>query len=48
MNSKSFVDLFALMNAKKVTQLRTGKMMTSGFPKFAAELGRIKYELINF
>ena len=43
MNTKSFVDLYLLMRAKKITLLRTGKMYRSGFPAFAAELGNIEY-----
>ena len=48
MNVKSFVDLFLLMKAKKITLLRTGKMYKSGFPGFAAELGGIGYNEIYF
>ena len=48
MNSKSFVDLFLLMRAKKLTLLKTGKMYKSGFPEFAAELGEKPYEVIIF
>lgn len=48
MNAKSFVDLFLLMKAKRITLLRTGKMYKSGFPAFAAELGSIKFVEISF
>ena len=39
MNAKPFLDLFLLMQSKRLTQLITGKMYKSGFPAFAAELG---------
>lgn len=48
MNAKSFIDLFLLMKAKKITLLRTGKMYKSGFPAFAAELGGAGYNEIHF
>lgn len=43
MNTKSFVDLFLLMNASRISLLKIGKMYKSGFPSFAAELGGKKY-----
>lgn len=36
---KTFLDQQLLMNAEKVTLMRTEKMYKSGFPKFAAEVG---------
>ena len=47
MNTKSFVDLYMLSEAKRVTLLKVGKMYRSGFPKFAAELGNVEYCLIE-
>lgn len=47
-NAKSFVDLFMLTRAKRLTQLHTGQMYKSGFPEFAAELGGKEYQIINF
>lgn len=47
MNTKSFVDLYMLSEAKRVTLLKVGKMYRSGFPRFAAELGEADYELIE-
>ena len=40
---KTFVDQQLLMNASKVTLMRTGKMYKSGFPRFAAEVGGAEY-----
>ena len=48
MNAKSFVDLFLLMKAKRITLLKTEKMYKSGFPAFAAELEGIRYNEIFF
>lgn len=48
MNTKSFVDLYMLMGATKLTLLKTGKMYESGFAEFAAELGDKPYEIISF
>lgn len=45
---KSFLDLFLLMKAQKVTQLLTGQMYRSNFPSFAAELGGNPYNCIEF
>ena len=47
-NAKPFVDLFLLMDAKRLTLLQTGKMYRSGFPAFAAELGGRPYDEIFF
>ena len=47
MNTKSFVDLYMLSEAKRVTLLKVGKMYRSGFPKFAAELGGKPFNLIE-
>lgn len=47
-NAKSFLDLFLLMQSKKLTLLITGKMYRSGFPAFAAELGGKPYAEIVF
>ena len=46
--AKPFIDMFLLMGASSITQLRTGKMYKSGFPEFAAEIGGKPYELIEF
>lgn len=48
MNSKSFVDLFMLARAQRVTLLQTGKMYKSGFPEFAAEIGNKPFNKICF
>lgn len=47
-NTKPFLDLFLLMQSKRLTQLITGKMYKSGFPAFAAELGGRPYHEIIF
>lgn len=44
----SFVDLFALKNAKKVTLLKTGEMYLSGFPEIAARIGNQQYVIHSF
>lgn len=41
---KTFVDQHLLMNARKVTLMRTGGMYQSGFPRFAAEIGGTEFE----
>ena len=46
MNAKAFVDLYLLMNAKRITLLKIGKMYKSGFPAFAAELGNVLFNEI--
>ena len=48
MNAKPFLDLFLLMQSKRLTQLITGKMYKSGFPAFAAELGGRPYFEVFF
>lgn len=48
MNAKPFLDLFLLMQSKRLSQLITGKMYKSGFPAFAAELGGRPYVEIVF
>lgn len=48
MNAKPFLDLFLLMQSKRLTQLITGKMYKSGFPAFAAELGGRPYVELVF
>lgn len=48
MNAKPFLDLYALMQSQRLTQLITGKMYKSGFPSFAAELGNVPYHEIFF
>lgn len=40
---KTFTDQQLLMQASKVTLLRTGNMFKSGFPRFAAEVGGAEY-----
>ncbi len=45
---KSFVDLFMLKNAKRITCLRTSVMYDTGFPQFAANIGNIEYKKIEF
>lgn len=45
---KTFVDQQLLMHAEKVTQMITGKMYNSGFPRFAAEVGGTQYVLHRF
>ena len=45
---KSFIDLYLLMDAEKVYLLRTGLMYRSGFPRFAALLGKKPFKYINF
>lgn len=47
MNAKSFVDLYMLSEAKRVTLIKAGKMYKSGFPRFAAELGGVEYNIIE-
>lgn len=44
----SFIDLYALRKAERVTLLKTGKMYLSGFPEFAAEIGNGKFEIHLF
>lgn len=44
---KSFVDLLALSKAKKITCIKTNEMYNTGFPEFAANIGNIKYNLIQ-
>lgn len=44
----SFVDLFALKNAKKISLLKTGNMYLSGFPEFAAYIGGKPFSIIEF
>lgn len=48
MNAKAFVDLYLLMRAQRITLLKVSNMYKSGFPAFAAELGRVKYVEIDF
>ena len=48
MNAKPFLDLFLLIQSKRLTQLITGKMYKSGFPAFAAELGGRPYFEVFF
>lgn len=45
---KSFVDLYALMNAVKITLFQTGKMYLSGFPEFAAVVGNKPFGIHTF
>ncbi|MDE6237930.1 MAG: hypothetical protein K2M45_08695 [Muribaculaceae bacterium] len=40
---KTFTDQFLLMNAARVTLLRTGMMYNSGFSRFAAEVGGAEF-----
>lgn len=44
---KSFVDLLMLSKAKKITCIKTNEMYNTGFPEFAANIGNIKYNLIQ-
>ena len=45
---KSFIDLFALAKAEKITLLRTEDMYNSGFPEFAALIGKKDFSIIEF
>lgn len=45
---KSFIDLFMLSRAKKITSLKTSIMYDTGFPEFAAQIGNIEYNKIVF
>lgn len=45
---KSFIDLFMLSRAKKITSLKTSIMYDTGFPEFAAQIGNITYNKIVF
>lgn len=45
---KSFVDFYLIMGAEKVHLLQTGEMYNSGFPRFAAEVGRKPFILHRF
>lgn len=45
---KSFVDLFALRNAKSITLLITGDMYPSGFPEFASCIGYGNFKIHKF
>lgn len=45
---KSFVDLFALRNAKSITLLITGDMYPSGFPEFASCIGEGNFKIHKF
>lgn len=40
---KTFTDQQLLMKAEKVTLMRTNRMYKSGFPRFAAEVGRTEF-----
>lgn len=40
---KTFVDQLLIMNASKVTLMRTGEMYNSGFSRFAAEVGGVPF-----
>ena len=40
---KIFVDQHLLMNAKKITLIRTNRMYKSDFPRFAAEIGNVEF-----
>lgn len=42
-NVKPFIDLILLSKAQRLTLLKVGKMYKSGFPAFAAELGKKHY-----
>lgn len=44
----SFVDLFALKRACRITLLKTGDMYASGFPEFASIIGEIPFRIISF
>lgn len=44
----SFIDLYALRNAKRITLLRTGDMYNSGFPEFAARIGNKIFQIHSF
>ncbi len=45
---KTFVDQQLLMHASRVYLMRTGAMYPSGFPRFAAEIGRAEFVYHNF
>ena len=45
---KPFTDLYILSTAKKITFLKKDIMYDSGFPEFAANIGAIPYNKINF
>lgn len=43
----SFVDFFLLIKAKKVIRVQYGSMYSSGFPRYASELGAKSFEHIS-
>ena len=45
---KTFIDQQLLMYARHVTLMLTGKMYNSGFPRFAAKVGRTQYTIHRF
>lgn len=45
---KTFTDQQLLMHARHVTLMLTGKMYNSGFPRFAAGVGRTQYTIHRF
>lgn len=47
MNTKSFLDLYMLSEAQRVTLIKASKMYKSGFPRFAAELGGKPFNMIE-
>lgn len=45
---KPFEDLFLLKQSCRITLLRTGRMYKSGFPLFAASVGRVPFNYFQF
>ena len=45
---KPFEDLFLLKQSRRITLLQTGRMYNSGFPRFAASIGRVPFEYLQF
>lgn len=45
---KSFLDFYLIMGAEEVHLLQTGQMYRSGFPQFAAEIGRKPFIVHTF
>ena len=45
---KPFEDLFLLKQSCRITLLQTGRMYNSGFPRFAASVGRVPFNYLQF
>lgn len=45
---KPFEDLLLLKQSRRITLLQTGRMYNSGFPRFAASIGRVPFDYLQF